>query len=105
MNNLINTENTENKEHIPAEVLEENPIKNDLDTQFAGHDDVNHPHHYRQIPSGIETIEITEHFNFNLGNALKYIIRSNHKGQLRKDLEKARWYIDRELERVDRYGK
>ena len=35
-------------------------------------DPVNHPKHYTQHPSGIECIEVTEHFNFNIGNAIKY---------------------------------
>lgn len=60
-------------------------------------DPVNKPNHYRWLP--VEAIEITELFNFNLGNALKYIIRADHKGKPIEDLEKARWYLDRELQR------
>lgn len=61
---------------------------------------INHPPHYLQHPSGIECIQITEHFNFNLGNAIKYIWRSNHKNGI-EDLKKARWYINREIQRLD----
>lgn len=62
-------------------------------------DSVNHPSHYTEHPSGVECIDIAEHFNFNLGNALKYIWRSGKKGNPLEDLEKAAWYIRREIER------
>ena len=64
------------------------------------HDNVNHPKHYTEHPSGVECIEITEHFNFNKGNAIKYIWRSADKGKEVEDLRKARWYIDREIARI-----
>ena len=60
-------------------------------------DVVNHPPHYTSHPSGVECITITEHMGFNLGNALKYIWRADEKGAALQDLEKARWYIDREI--------
>jgi hypothetical protein len=60
---------------------------------------VNHPPHYTGHPSGVECIEITEHFGFNLGNAIKYIWRADAKGDAIADLEKAAWYIERELHR------
>ena len=63
-------------------------------------DPVNHPKHYTAHPSGVEAIEITEHFNFNKGNAIKYIWRSSDKGKEVEDLRKARWYIDREIARI-----
>lgn len=63
-------------------------------------DPINHPAHYTRHPSGTECIEITEHMNFNLGNAIKYIWRSGEKGDTISDLKKARWYIDRELQRI-----
>jgi len=64
------------------------------------HDPVNHPKHYTSHPSGVECIEVTEHFNFNKGNAIKYIWRSSDKGKEVEDLRKARWYIDREIARI-----
>jgi len=64
-------------------------------------DPVNHPSHYTSHPSGVECITVTEHMNFNLGNAMKYIWRASEKGNLKQDLEKARWYLDRELKRLD----
>ncbi|NBU33801.1 DUF3310 domain-containing protein [bacterium] len=63
-------------------------------------DTVNHPKHYTSHPSGVECIEITEHMNFCLGNAVKYIWRANLKGKEIEDLRKARWYIDREIQRI-----
>jgi hypothetical protein len=63
-------------------------------------DPVNHPAHYTKHPSGIECIQITEHMNFCLGSAMKYIWRAGLKGDARQDLEKAKWYLDRELGRI-----
>lgn len=60
---------------------------------------VNHPPHYMSHPSGIECIRVTEYMGFCLGNAVKYIWRADLKGDAIEDLEKARWYIDRELQR------
>lgn len=62
------------------------------------HDVVNHPQHYTSHPSGVECITVTEHFNFNVGNAIKYLWRSDHKNGL-EDLRKAAWYINREIKR------
>lgn len=64
-------------------------------------DVVNHPKHYTEHPSGVECITITEHMNFNLGNALKYIWRASLKGKQVEDLKKAQWYLTREIERLD----
>jgi hypothetical protein len=62
-------------------------------------DHVNHPKHYTAHPSGVECIQITEHMGFCLGNAFKYIWRADLKGDAIEDLKKARWYLDREIER------
>jgi hypothetical protein len=60
------------------------------------------PTHYKSHPSGIEVIEITEHMNFCLGNAIKYILRAGLKSQdATEDLKKAVWYINREIERIN----
>lgn len=63
------------------------------------YDAVNHPRHYTQHPSGVECIQVAEHFNFNLGNALKYIWRAGLKDDIIQDLEKAAWYLNREIQR------
>lgn len=59
---------------------------------------VNHPPHYKS-KGGIESIEVIESFDlgFCLGNAIKYILRCENKGNKKQDLEKAQWYINREL--------
>ena len=63
-------------------------------------DPVNHPKHYTEHPSGVECIEITEHMNFCVGNAIQYLWRAGLKGEQVEDLRKARWYIDREIARI-----
>lgn len=49
----------------------------------------------------IECIEVTRHMNFNLGNAVKYIWRYEHKGGL-EDLKKSCWYINDQIELMER---
>lgn len=63
-------------------------------------DRVNHPDHYNKHPSGVECIDIIEWFNFNTGCVIKYVWRAWAGGKGLEDLEKARWYLDREIERV-----
>ena len=60
-------------------------------------DPVNHPKHYTEHPSGVECIQITEHMNFCLGNAVKYIWRADLKHDAIEDIKKAIWYLQREL--------
>lgn len=62
---------------------------------------VDHPKHYTSHPSGVEAITICEHMNFNLGNVIKYLWRSDFKGAKIEDLKKARWYLDREIKRIE----
>lgn len=72
------------------------------------HDPVNKPSHYTSHPSGIECIEITEHYDFLVGNAIKYLWRSGLKKEEGtsermkhiEDLQKAIWYIERKIERL-----
>ena len=63
-------------------------------------DVVNHPIHYTSHPSGIEVIQITEHMGFCLGNAIKYVMRSEYKGKQIEDLKKAIWYIEKKIEKL-----
>jgi hypothetical protein len=60
------------------------------------------PSHYQNHPSGVECIQITEHMNFCRGNAIKYLWRAGEKGDEIEDLRKARWYVDREIQRLER---
>lgn len=61
-------------------------------------DNVNHPSHYQG--QKFEVIDIIEDFNlgFNLGNAIKYILRASKKGLFNEDLKKAIWYLQREID-------
>lgn len=65
-------------------------------------DIVNSPAHYKV--GGIETIDFIEakKLGYNLGNVVKYVTRAGHKGNLKEDLEKARWYLNRELENLSK---
>lgn len=70
---------------------------------FRNAEAVHHPKHYNQVP-GLECIDVVEHFNFNLGNAIKYIWRAGQKGDTLEDelqdLQKACWYLLREIDRL-----
>lgn len=65
-------------------------------------DAVNHPSHYTY--GSIEAIDYIEDkgFNYNLGNAIKYISRAGHKLNTIEDLSKAVWYINREIARLEK---
>lgn len=67
-------------------------------------DNVNHPKHYINHPSGIECIEVTRHFNFNLGNVIKYVWRAPLKNKI-EDLKKAAWYLNDEIKRLELEGR
>jgi hypothetical protein len=75
---------------VPSIVEEHFPI-----TMQA--DPVNHPEHYKT--GGIETIDFIEakSLGYNLGNVVKYITRADHKGNKLQDLQKAQWYLNREI--------
>lgn len=64
-------------------------------------DMVNHPPHY--VGHGIEPIEFIESHNLNfcLGSAVKYIARAPYKGTELEDLKKAKWYLEREINKHD----
>ena len=66
---------------------------------------VDHPKHYLSHPSGIKCIEIVRHENFNIGNAMKYIWRRNDKGNPEQDLKKAMWYLQDEINRLQKQQK
>ena len=74
---------------------------------------VNHPKHYTSHASGIECITVTEHYDFCIGNAIKYLWRAGLKKEEGmddytkrvEDLEKAIWYIQREISLLQSRGK
>lgn len=59
---------------------------------------VSHPQHYQG--KRFEVIDIVDDYslNFNLGNSLKYLLRAGHKDDYVQDLQKAIWYLNREIE-------
>jgi hypothetical protein len=65
-------------------------------------DNVNHPPHYKA--GGIETIDFIEakSLNYNLGNVVKYITRADLKGSKLEDLQKAQWYLNREIKNLSK---
>lgn len=60
---------------------------------------INRPKHYTSHPSGIECIEIAQHHDFLIGNAIKYLWRAGIKSTDTEieDLKKAIWYIERKI--------
>jgi len=72
----------------------------------AADDAANHPKHYNM--GGIEVIDVIEAWGleFCLGNAVKYIARAGYKDRSTglEDLKKARWYLDREISKLEGRG-
>ena len=66
---------------------------------------IDHPQHYKG--NKFEVIDIIEDYElgFNLGNAVKYLLRAGKKDSIKQDLEKAIWYIKRENDRLERWKK
>lgn len=67
--------------------------------QIEGASAVDHPAHYGGADDPYEAIKVIEAWGlgFNLGNTVKYVSRAERKGAALQDLEKARWYLDREI--------
>ncbi len=72
-------------------------------------DKVNSPSHYTNHPSGIECIEITRHYDFCIGNAMKYLWRCGLKDEQGyssrekeiEDMKKAVWYINDKIKMLE----
>ena len=74
-------------------------------------DKVNSPSHYSYLKklAGVEVIDITRHLDFDLGNAVKYILRAGHKteegydnrSKTIEDLKKAVWYINDKIKTLE----
>ena len=64
-------------------------------------DSVHNPPHYKS--GGIEVIDVIEAFelNFRLANVIKYVLRAGRKGDALEDLEKAAWYLNREIDKLE----
>jgi hypothetical protein len=65
-------------------------------------DVVNSPAHYTY--GGIETIDFIEakQLNYHCGNVVKYVSRAGKKGERLEDLRKAQWYLNREIDRLEK---
>lgn len=60
------------------------------------------PNHYKgDMP--VQCIDISEKFNFCLGNVIKYVWRAGKKegSDILEDLQKADWYLNREIFRLE----
>jgi hypothetical protein len=84
----------------PTELKREAVLTDDEIIALFDHpkpDLVNHPPHYKA--GGIEVIDFIEakDLNFRLGNVIKYVSRAGKKGDPIEDLEKALWYLQREI--------
>lgn len=64
-------------------------------------ENVYHPTHYIGFSNGAEVIDLTENMTFNLGNVIKYVARAGRKTpDPMEDLEKASFYLKREIDRL-----
>jgi len=79
----------------------EKEVLNGLE-KLAQREAVNHPQHYNA--GSIEVIDAIEDWglDFNAGNVVKYVARHQHKANAIEDLKKARWYLDRIIERLQK---
>ena len=108
-------ENISNANNIGQEETKIEPLKDLIINN------VNSPSHYSWIKElGIKELtevnDITRHLNFNLGNAIKYILRSGKKPMVDndlsdnfklaaiQDLSKAIWYLNDEIKRIEKWG-
>jgi hypothetical protein len=68
---------------------------------------VNHPDHYGGGDNTYEAIKVIEAWDlgFCLGNTVKYISRAGKKDETIQELEKALWYLKREIKKLKSYGK
>jgi hypothetical protein len=82
-------------------------VKYTIDKQKSKKELVDHPQHYGGKDNPYEAIKVIEAWNlgFCLGNTLKYISRAGKKDATIQELEKARWYLDREIEKLKADGK
>lgn len=64
---------------------------------------VNHPKHYGGEENQYEAIKVIEawELDFCLGNAVKYISRAGKKDDIIQDLKKAKWYLERKIDKLE----
>lgn len=88
-----------NLKHIELEMESKTEYPGNI-LKLKGVNHVDHPPHYCAHPAGIEAIQVCEHMTFNIGSAMKYLFRYQLKGRPKQDLEKAVWYVRREIKRM-----
>lgn len=95
--------------------MQEKEFKNlqikDMNGNIKSNERIEHPVHYSYLKKlcGIEVIDITRHMDFDLGNAIKYILRAGHKteegydnrSKTIEDLKKAVWYINDKIKTLE----
>ena len=84
--------------------FDSNGMEDDLNTGLEGlarREAINHPTHYNT--GKIEVIDAIDDWklDFNAGNVVKYVARHQHKAEPLEDLKKARWYLNRLIERIE----
>lgn len=86
---------------IAKEVFAGVPERRIADIIESTQDSVNSPKHYTH--GNIEVIDAIEDWglNFRLANVVKYVARAEHKNNKLQDLKKARWYLDREISKLE----
>ena len=92
------------------ELADNNEINTGINRLPPMEDKVNSPSHYTGHPSGIECIDITEYYDFCVGNAIKYLWRAGLKKEAGvsdkekeiEDLKKAAYYIDRKIKQLEK---
>ena len=85
--------------------VQQTVINNVEDSMSTTPEMVNHPKHYNL--GKFEVIDVIEDWklDFHLGNTVKYIARAGHKDAALQDLKKARWYLDRRIEQLEKIDK
>lgn len=86
--------------HLKCDVCLYGEANKEHENEF--NDSVNNPTHYKR--NGLEVITIIEAFDlgFRLGNSIKYILRAGKKNSKIEDLQKAEWYLRREIENLEK---
>ncbi len=83
-----------------GELVESN--SNPENVSQGKNDPVNHPSHYTDGKIEVIDFILDKKLNFTRGNAVKYISRAGKKNTEKEieDLQKAAWYINREIQRL-----
>lgn len=96
LSSILNTDALLNDSITNSQVnsISTNPMIKPLKEQ------IDHPSHYNQ--GKIEVVDAIADWglNFQLGNVVKYTARAGHKDDILVDLEKAKWYLQYEIDRI-----